>query len=85
METVCGQSLLIASLEARPLCPYLTQLNEASAYIWTLLSRGHSVEEMTEKISRDYGLAAEEAGGILQDFLHELEENHYIQEERDSL
>ena len=85
METVCGQSLLVASLEARPLCPYLTQLNEASAYIWMMLSQGLSVEEMTERISIDYDLASEKAAGILKDFLLELEKNHYIQVERDSL
>ena len=37
LETLCGTSLLIATLEARKYCPYVMQLNEASAYIWKML------------------------------------------------
>lgn len=40
METLCGTSLLIATLEARKYCPYVMQLNEASAYIWQMLLMG---------------------------------------------
>lgn len=83
METICGVTLLIATLEASADCPYAVRLNGASAYIWDMLFRGLSFEEMTARTAKDQQLSEEEAGRILQAYIQELARNKYlsIQEE----
>lgn len=78
METICGTSLLIATLEATKYCPYVMQLNEASAYIWRMLFDGKSMEEMTVLAARDFEITEEEARETLNSFLQGLAEQNYL-------
>lgn len=78
METICGQSLLIATIEAREYCPYLTKLDESSAFIWKMIEDGRTTDEMVSEIVREYGISKEEAEHALMAFLNGMEENHFI-------
>ncbi len=78
METICGVTLLIATLEASASCPYAAELNEASAYIWTMLFAGRSLEEMTDQAARDFEMTREEAREILRTYLEELADQNYL-------
>ena len=78
LETVCGVSLLVATMEARHVCPYLTQLNEASAFVWSLLLEEKDTEEMLDIVTREYGTDRTEASETLHGLLDELEKQHYI-------
>ena len=78
METICGTSLLIATLEATQHCPYVAQLNEASAYIWKMLFDNKSFEEMTVMISKDFDISEKEAADTLGGFLTQLKEQNYL-------
>jgi len=77
-ESVCGQELLVATLEARKHCPYLTELNEASAFVWHMLEDGLSREQMREKIVKVYDISAEAAAETLDLFLADLEKQGFI-------
>lgn len=78
METICGQSLLIATAEARKYCPYLTQLDESSAFIWRMIEDGCTTEEMIPRIIDEYGISEKEAEGGLTAFLDGMEKNKFI-------
>lgn len=78
LESVCGVPLLIATLEARKHCPYLMQLNEASAYIWKMLFDGKTLAEMTALAANDFEITEEEAQQTLTAFLSDLEKHNYI-------
>ena len=78
MESVCGRELLIATLEAREYCPYLVELNEASAYIWKRLFSGTSPDKIASDIAADYGLSEKEASETVDAFLSELIKQQYL-------
>ena len=80
-ETICGQSLLISTKEAREYCPYLTQLNESSVFIWKMLEKGKSTDEMIQEIMHIYGITENEADEGLTEFLNVMEGNHFITKE----
>lgn len=77
-EMICGQNILISTLEARKICPYLTQLNESSVFIWKMLEEGINTEQMTEKIIQEYDISEKEAQKGLELFLSNMEEQHFI-------
>ena len=80
-ETICGQSLLISTKEAREYCPYLTQLNESSVFIWKMLEKGKSTDEMIQEIMHIYGITENDADEGLTEFLNVMESNHFITKE----
>lgn len=84
MESLCGVSLIIATLEARDHCPYVMQLNEASAYIWKLLFAGKSMEEMAALAAKDFGITEAEAAEIIKSFMDELRKQNYLIEEKET-
>ena len=77
-ETVCGKELLIATLQAREHCPFLTELNEASAFIWDLLESGISTEEIVEKAMEKNGISKSSAETAVLSFISELERTSFI-------
>ena len=40
LTNICGEYMLLAAKAAREYCPYMTQLNESSAFLWRLLESG---------------------------------------------
>ena len=84
-ETVCGKELLIATLEARKTCPYLTVLNSASAYIWGLLEAGYDTEDMIKNVISKYQISDTDARSILNRFLNDLISKSFITEITDDM
>ncbi len=78
-ETICGQHVLIATIEAREKCPYLTQLNDDSAFIWDLLAAGQSTEEMAAAVAGQYEIPEHEAAEAIEQFLKDMEDKHFIE------
>ena len=84
-ETVCGKELLIATLEARRSCPYLTVLNSASAYIWDLLEAGYDTEDMVRNVVTKYQISENDARSVLDRFIDELIGKSFITEITDEM
>ncbi|MCR5448933.1 MAG: PqqD family protein [Solobacterium sp.] len=80
LECVCGQYVLIATLEARKTCPYITKINEDSAYIWKMLESKCTFDEMRRKTEKDYEISPEEAEETLRAFLDSLIKKGYVTE-----
>ena len=77
-ETVCGKELLIATLTAREYCPFLTELNDASAFIWDMLESGVSSDDIVEKAMVKYGISKSSAETAVISFISELERASFI-------
>ena len=80
-EVICGQNILISTKEARKTCPYLTQLNEASVFVWKMLEDGKDTEDMKAEIVQEYQVSIEEAEEAMMEFLNGMEEQHFIVKE----
>lgn len=78
LETVCGESMLIATFAARKACPYILELNDASVLIWKGLTEGLNESEIAKRASDEFEVSYEEAREAIRDFLLFLEQNGYL-------
>lgn len=74
----CGEYLLISTLEAREYCPYIMSLNEASAYLWGLLSKQTELTDVVKEVANQYEISLELASKTIFEFIESLKENGYI-------
>ncbi|MBQ0066443.1 MAG: PqqD family protein [Firmicutes bacterium] len=77
-ETICDQSLLVATLTAREQCPYIMHLNEDSAFFVRLVLKEKTIQEITESIIENYEVSEEEALEGAKAFISELMKNNYL-------
>ncbi len=78
---ICEQYLLAACKEAREYCPYITEINETSAYIWNCMSseKGVSSKQLLQAVLKEYeidDLALAEQ--TIQEFLDEMIRCGYV-------
>ena len=81
MAEVCGQYLLAAAKEARKVCPYTTQINETSAFIWNCMSteEGISIEQLLQAVSKEYLIDdCVFAENVIQEFVEEMMRYGYV-------
>ena len=79
LEEIQGVYFLAADREARKSCPYICQINELGAFIWTHCSQGKSKEEIVKQIHKEFDVPAYyNPESDLDIFLKSLEKNHYI-------
>lgn len=78
LECICGEFLLIATLKARSFCPYIFQLNEASAFICQGLLDGAAPSAIAAKAASEYGIGEQEALESVNTFIEQLKENGYL-------
>ena len=78
LEEVCGEYLLLATVEAGQHCPYVYQINETAAFFWKLLERGLGEDEMVARIAAEYEAPEEALRTDLRQFLGILLENGYL-------
>ena len=76
---VCGVHLLVAAGAVQELCPYVTELNETSAFLWERLRRGADLEGLMAALDEEYELedpaAARQA---VEAFLRQMLELNYL-------
>lgn len=72
MTTVCGETLLVATAEAREDCPFTVRLNEASVYLLSLLETELSEEERAAKIAEHCGISLQKATSDMAGFMNTM-------------
>ena len=71
--------LLAADSNARKVCSYVTELNETAAFIWELIEKGKSFEEIITEICSLYDVDnSETVKSDLELCIKQLEDSHYI-------
>lgn len=79
LTEVCGEYLLVSAKKNLPLCPYVTTVNETSAFLWNRLLTGADVDELMEAVRAEYEVdnpaAAESA---VRSFLRQMIEMNYL-------
>ena len=79
LAEIAGEYLLVATRAALDTCPYLTQLNESSAFLWRLLERGATAEELAAAAVEAYDLdGPEDAVEGIRGFLREMIDMNYV-------
>ena len=80
LTTVCGEHLLVAVKGLKDVCPFVTTLNESSAFLWKRLETGASEEELLAAVAEEYEVEdSESARAMIRDFLKQMLEMHYLE------
>lgn len=55
-------------------------LNETGAFLWKMLERERTPEELAQALQREYEVSAEQAQKSVLRFLEKLKENHFAED-----
>lgn len=77
---ICGETLLVATGDARGRVPYARTINETASFLWNLLEKGADDDEMTSALMREYEIDSSTADQAVTSFIEMLKKSHYIEE-----
>ena len=84
LAPVCGEYLLVSAKAVRDVCPYVTQINETSAFLWQQLIPGADREELLRAVAREYEIDdPAEVSAAIDSFLNQMLEAGYLLEEKE--
>ena len=70
---VCGEYLLVAARAALNECPYVTQLNDSSAFIWRKMVSGATFEDLEKAVQEEYEIDnIDQAASAIRDFVYQM-------------
>lgn len=72
LRQTAGRNIVVAIGEASETFNGLITLNETGAFLWKLLQKGTTEEELLEKMLEEYEVDAETAKGGIDAFLSEV-------------
>jgi hypothetical protein len=79
LTSICDEYMLLAAKAAREHCPYMTQLNESSAFLWRRLEQGADPGALEQAVSEEYELAdPAEAREAIRGFLDQMLQLGYL-------
>lgn len=79
LTSICGEYILVSARKNRPECPYLTQINETSAFLWNLLVRGATPAQLEEAVAAEYEITDyNQLRESIAAFLNQLLELNYL-------
>ena len=80
LTEICGEYVLISAKALRGICPYLTQLNESSAFIWKSLADGATLEELVSAVEEEFETeGAVETKEVIGNLIRDMLEMNYIE------
>ena len=79
LTSICDEYMLLAAKAAREHCPYMTQLNESSAFLWSRLEQGADPDALGQAVSEEYELAdPADAREAIHGFLDQMLQLGYL-------
>ncbi len=82
LTQIRGEYLLVSSSTLRELCPFVTTVNETSAFLWKQLQNGATEEELLLAVAEEYEVDDPEVlRGVIRSFLEQMQAMHYLLEE----
>lgn len=81
MREIAGEFILVPVGAAATKFNGLITMNELGKFIFDLLAEEHTVQELSEKITREYDVSLETAESDLREFLQQLREIGALVEE----
>lgn len=79
LTSICDEYFLVATKENLPHCPYITELNETSAFMWKKLETVADLNTLIEAVKEEYEVDDDEAlRQSIKDYLTQLLEKKLI-------
>ena len=54
LSEICGEYVLVAAKKLQDICPYVSQVNETSAFIWKQLEEGKNLRQIVQAVENEY-------------------------------
>ena len=84
LTNICGEYLLVAAKSLRGSVPYLSQLNESSAFLWRRLENGSDEDELIKALLNEYEIEdPASARSAVQRFVEQMLQAGYLRKEGD--
>ena len=79
LTEIAGDFVLVAAKALLGECPYVTQLNDTSAFLWRRMEQGASLEELEAAVAEEYEIEDPAmARAAIEAFVKQMEELKYI-------
>jgi hypothetical protein len=79
LTSICGEYMLLAAKAAREHCPYMTQLNESSAFLWRELEQGKTPVELEHAVLEEYEITEPaSARQAIENFVDQMQQMGYL-------
>ena len=79
LTEIAGEYVLVAAKALHKICPYVTQLNETSAFLWRKLEQGAALEELERAIEEEYEIDDSAAAhAAIESFVRQMKEKNYL-------
>ena len=79
LTEIAGEYVLVSAKSLSGICPYVTQINETSAFLWAHLVRGATMDQLISAVTEEYEASdPEEIRSAIADFLSEMKTNGYL-------
>lgn len=81
LTSICGEYYLVSPRSLQPLCPYLTNINETSAFLWSVLMEGATAAQLEEAVAKEYEVDdPDQVRNAIQGFLQQMLSLNYLLE-----
>ena len=54
LSEICGEYVLVSAKKLQDLCPYISQINESSAFLWKQLEKGMNQQQLIQAVETEY-------------------------------
>ena len=82
LARICGEYLLVAAQSLRDSLPYVTQLNESSAFLWEKLESGADEQTLEQCVMEEYEVEDRDAArAAIRDFMEQMRSAGYLIED----
>ena len=79
LTEIAGEFVLVAAKALLGECPYVTQLNDTSAFLWRRMEQGASLETLEAAVAEEYKIEdPATARAAIEAFVKQMEELKYI-------
>ena len=79
LTEICGSYMIISAKANLPLCPFLTEVNNTSAFLWNRLRNGADEDELLKAACEEFEVPEPEAArAAIRSFLDQMLEMNYL-------
>lgn len=79
LSEICGEYVLVAAKELLDICPYVSQINESSAFLWKQLERGKNLSQIVQAVENEYETGDDiDIQSAVESFIQQMLEMNYL-------
>lgn len=79
LTSICGEQLLVSAKANLNICPYVSQINDSSAFLWSVLAHGATEDELIRAVKDKFEVEEpEDLRPVIEAFLETMLEKNYL-------